>query len=43
MSNQEAMSREVAKLIAGELEPVREELERLRQQMAAMREMFAPW
>ena len=35
--------REVEQIIARELEPLREELARLRAQVAAMRDAFVPW
>ncbi len=42
-AEQDALSREIEKIIARELEPVRDELARLRGHVAALRDAFTPW
>jgi len=40
---QDAVTREIERIIARELEPVRDELARLRGHVAALRDAFTPW
>lgn len=42
-AEQKAFSREIEKIIARELEPLRDELARLRGHVAALRDAFTPW
>lgn len=37
------LSREIGRIIARELEPLRDELARLRGHVAALRDAFTPW
>lgn len=39
----DALAHEIEKMIARQLEPLRDELARLRGQVAALRDSFVPW